>query len=112
LFSIWPGDLGSVCAAFEGTKLVLFCVILGLLGALTTFFVLWYLHSSTLHQVRQPGGDTRRDQSRHAAARCGCQVHQANRAGAKSLASLPLTYVIGDENSAKDPDRASVRPRS
>jgi type VI secretion system protein ImpL len=28
-------------------------------------------------------------------------VHQANRAGAKSLAALPLIYVIGDENSAK-----------
>src|SRR5208283_5037941 len=29
------------------------------------------------------------------------RVRQANRAGAKSLASLPLIYVIGDENSAK-----------
>ena len=35
---------GAFALHFEGTKLVLFCVILGLLGALTTFFVLWYLH--------------------------------------------------------------------
>ena len=29
---------------FAGTKLILFCVILGLLGAAITAFILWYLH--------------------------------------------------------------------
>ncbi len=36
--------VGAFALHFEGTKLVLFCVILGLLGALTIAFVVWYLH--------------------------------------------------------------------
>jgi len=38
------------------------------------------------------------------------KVRQSGRAGAKSLASLPLIYVIGDENSAKTQTRSSIRP--
>src|ERR1039458_8408699 len=36
---------GAFALHLEGTRLVLFCVILGLLGALATVFVLWYMHS-------------------------------------------------------------------
>ena len=42
---IWGGFL----LHFEGTKLILFCVILGLheTSALTTALILWYLHKQS-----------------------------------------------------------------
>jgi type VI secretion system protein ImpL len=92
---------GAFALHFEGTRLVLFCVILGLLGALATAFVLWYLHKVN----KDSGGaglDTPDAINLHTLLRdADGRVRQANRAGAKSLASLPLIYVIGDENSAK-----------
>jgi len=93
---------GAFALHFEGTKLVLFCVILGLLGALTTFFVLWYLHKLDVASGQAAGPETPDAINLGTLLRdADARVHQANRAGAKSLASLPLTYVIGDENSAK-----------
>jgi len=92
---------GAFALHFEGTRLVLFCVILGLLGALAVTFVLWYLHK--LHGgSAQSGPDTPDAINLNTLLRdADARVKQANRAGAKSLAALPLIYVIGDENSAK-----------
>ena len=93
---------GAFALHFSGTKLVLFCLILGLLGALTVFFVLWYLHKLDVASGKATGPDTPDSINLSALLRdADARVHQANRAGAKSLASLPLIYVIGDENSAK-----------
>ena len=93
---------GAFALHFEGTKLVLFCVILGLLGALTTIFVLWYLHKLDVAAGLAAGPETPDAINLSTLLReADARVHQANRAGAKSLAALPLIYVIGDENSAK-----------
>ena len=87
---------------FEGTKFVLFIVILGLLGALTTVFVIWYLNKMSGGSGQSTGPDTPDAINLSNLLRdADAKVRQSGRAGAKSLASLPLIYVIGDENSAK-----------
>jgi len=93
--------LGAFALHFEGTKLVVFCLILGLLGALTIAFVIWFLYKAS--GGSQAGGSDSPDAINlntllHDA---DSRVRQAGRAGAKSLAAMPLIYVIGDENSAK-----------
>jgi type VI secretion system protein ImpL len=93
---------GAFALHLEGTKLVIFCAILGLLGALTTVFVLWYLHKLDVAIGQSAGPDTPDAINLSTLLReADAKVRQANRAGAKSLAALPLIYVIGDENSAK-----------
>ncbi len=93
---------GAFALHFEGTRLILFCVILGLLGALTTIVILWYLHRLHAARGQAAGLDTPDAINLSSLLReADARVHQANRAGAKSLAALPLIYVIGDENSAK-----------
>jgi type VI secretion system protein ImpL len=85
---------------FTGTKLILFCAILGLLGAAIIGFVVWYL--------RPRGAAITADANSTDAANLAAllrdadsKVRKANRSGAKSLAALPLLYIVGDENSAK-----------
>ncbi|MGA2850182.1 MAG: ImcF-related family protein [Terracidiphilus sp.] len=93
---------GAFALHFEGTKLILFCVILGLVGALTIAFVVWYLAKASGDPSGGSGLDTPDGVNLNALLRdADAKVRQAGRAGAKSLASLPLIYVIGDENSAK-----------
>jgi type VI secretion system protein ImpL len=93
---------GAFALRFEGTRLVLFCVILGLLGALATAFVLWYLHKLDSASGQAAGPDTPDAVNLNTLLRdADARVRQAGRAGAKSLAAMPLIYVIGDENSAK-----------
>ena len=94
--------VGAFALHFEGTRLVLFCVILGLLGALATVFVLWYLHKLSSASVQTGGPDTPDAVNLNTLLRdADARVRQAGRAGAKSLVAMPLIYVIGDENSAK-----------
>jgi type VI secretion system protein ImpL len=94
--------VGAFALHFEGMRLVLFCGILGLLGALATVFVLWYMHSLDKASGKSAGPDTPDAINLGTLLRdADARIRQANRAGAKSLASLPLIYVIGDENSAK-----------
>ena len=93
---------GGFALHFEGTRLVLFCVILGLLGALATIFVLWYLHKLAKASAQAAGPDTPDAINLSTLLRdADARIRQAGRGGAKSLASLPLIYVVGDENSAK-----------
>jgi type VI secretion system protein ImpL len=93
---------GAFALHFEGTRLVLFCVILGLLGALATIFILWYLHKLAKASAQSSGPDTPDAINLSTLLRdADARVRQAGRAGAKSLAALPLIYVVGDENSAK-----------
>ncbi|MGA3045452.1 MAG: ImcF-related family protein [Terracidiphilus sp.] len=94
--------VGAIALHFEGTKLILFCVILGLLGALTIAFVVWYLHKVSGGSSGSLGPETPDAINLSTLLRdADAKVRQANRSGAKSLAALPLIYVIGDENSAK-----------
>lgn len=94
--------VGAIALHFEGTKLMLFCVILGLLGALTIAFVVWYLYKVSGGSAGSLGPDTPDAINLSTLLRdADAKVRQANRAGAKSLAALPLIYIIGDENSAK-----------
>jgi type VI secretion system protein ImpL len=91
--------VGAFALHFEGTRLVLFCVILGLLGAAAIAFVIWYLHKMSGGSA-QAGPDTPDAINLSTLLRdADGRIRQAGRA--KSLASLPLIYVIGDENSAK-----------
>jgi type VI secretion system protein ImpL len=87
---------------FEGMRLALFCGILGLLGALATIFILWYMHKVSKASGLSSGPDTPDAINLSALLRdADARIRQAGRAGAKSLAALPLIYVVGDENSAK-----------
>jgi len=87
---------------FEGMRLALFCGILGLLGALATIFILWYMHKVSKASGQSSGPDTPDAINLSALLRdADARIRQAGRAGAKSLAALPLIYVVGDENSAK-----------
>lgn len=93
---------GAFALHFEGTKLVLFCVILGVLGAVVIGGVIWFLGKSSGGSSQSLGPDTPDSINLAALLRdADAKIRQAGRAGAKSLASLPLIYVIGDENSAK-----------
>jgi type VI secretion system protein ImpL len=93
---------GGFVLHFEGTKLILFCVILGLLGALTTAFVVWYLYKISKGAADAAGPDTPDAVNLSTLLRdADARIRQAGRAGVKSLAAMPLIYVIGDENSAK-----------
>ena len=93
---------GGFALHFEGAKLVLFCVILGLLGALTTAFIVWYLHKLSKASEDAVGADSPDAINLNALLRdANARIKQAGRAGVKSLASMPLIYVIGDENSTK-----------
>ena len=95
---IWAG----FALHFAGTKFVLFCVILGLIGALTTALILWYLHKLSKASSDAAGSDSPDAINLNTLLRdTNARIQQAGRAGVKSLASMPLIYVIGDENSAK-----------
>jgi type VI secretion system protein ImpL len=78
-------------------RLILFCGILGLLGALATFFAIWYLRKldPAAAGPATPDSINLATLLRDADSR----IRQSGRA--KSLAAMPLVYVIGDENSAK-----------
>jgi type VI secretion system protein ImpL len=86
----------------QSSKLVLFIVILALLGAAACAVILWYLK-----KIAPPGASG----ATSSATELGnldallrdadTKLKQAGRVGAKSLAAMPLIYVIGDENSAK-----------
>ena len=88
---------GGFALHFEGTRLILFCAVLGLLGALATFFAIWYLRKLDPASAGPATPDSinlatlLRDADN--------RIRQSGRA--KSLAAMPLVYVIGDENSAK-----------
>jgi len=94
---------GGFALHFEGMRLVLFCSILGLLGALATAFVVWYLYKISGDAATGGGGADSPDAINLVALLrdADARVKLAGRAGAKSLAAMPLIYVIGDENSAK-----------
>ena len=92
---------GAFLLHFEDTKFWLFIVILGLLGALVLGLVLWLLHKSSAGSAGG-GADSPDAINLNTLLRdAETRVRQANRVGVKSLASLPLIYVVGDENSAK-----------
>ncbi len=86
----------------QGSKLILFIVILGVLGAIACGVILWYLKKIA------PPADAGAESSAidlgnlDALLRdADAKLKQAGRTGAKSLSAMPLIYVIGDENSAK-----------
>jgi type VI secretion system protein ImpL len=93
---------GAFALHFEGTKLIVFCLILGLVGAIAVGFVLWYLHKQAKVYSDSAGPDTPDAINLNTLLRdADARIKQAGRAGAKSLASMPLIYIMGDENSAK-----------
>ncbi len=85
---------------FEGTKFALFVILLGLVGLIATAAILWYLIKSS----PAASGDLNATESASLDALlrdADAKLRKAPQAGGKSLASMPLIYVIGDENSAK-----------
>jgi type VI secretion system protein ImpL len=91
---------GGVALQFAGVKLIVFCAILGLLCAAAILSVLW-----VLKQQRSEDGDASASSSVDT-ANLGALIRAVNAriresGRAKGLSSMPLLYVIGDENSAK-----------
>jgi type VI secretion system protein ImpL len=85
---------------FSGTRFTLFIVILGLLGAIGTAVVLWTMSKTSGGSGFSTGPDTPDAINLTNLLRdADGKIRQTGRA--KSLASLPLIYIVGDENSAK-----------
>ncbi len=93
--------LGGIALHFEGAKLFLFCLLLGLLGAAAIGFVVWYLYKVD-NESNQSGPPETADtvNLNVLLANADSRIRQAGR-DAKSIASMPLVYIIGSENSAK-----------
>ena len=87
---------------FEGTKLVLFCVVLALVGVIALAIVLWYLNSITPKAEPLEAANLADSGNLDALIRDANQkLKQSGRGSAKSLAQMPVIYIIGDENAAK-----------
>jgi len=87
---------------FEATRLVLFCVVLALIGAVALAIVLWYLNSIAPKEEPIEAANSADSGNLDALIRDANQkLKQAARGSAKSLAQMPVIYVIGDENAAK-----------
>src|SRR5579862_898334 len=87
---------------FEGTRLLLFCLILLLLGAVALAIVLWYLNSITPKADPIEAANSADSANLDALIRDANQkLKQSGRGSAKSLAQMPVIYIIGDENAAK-----------
>ena len=85
---------------FEGMKLVLLCLVLGLLGAAAIAVVIWYL--GKVSPTAAAGGPDSPDAANLTGLLRDADTKiRTGRAGAKSLASMPLIYIVGTENSAK-----------
>ena len=80
----------------DGSKRLVFILLLAVLGAVACGVILWYLKKiSPAEEAPSHTGEL------DALVRdTDAKLKQANR-GAKSLGAMPLIYVIGDENSAK-----------
>ena len=91
-----------ICLAFllhlDGSKRLLFILILALLGAIACAVILWYLKK--INPAEATANETDLGNLDALVRDADAKLKQANR-GAKSLAAMPLIYVIGDENSAK-----------
>jgi type VI secretion system protein ImpL len=87
---------------FAGTKLLLFCVILALIGAVALAIVLWYLNSIAPKTEPLEGVNSADSGNLDALIRdANVKLKQSGRGSAKSLAQMPVIYIIGDENAAK-----------
>jgi type VI secretion system protein ImpL len=87
---------------FEGTKLVLFCLVLILLGALALAVVLWYLKKIAPPTDSLEAASSIDSGNLDALIRdANKRLKQAARGDARSLAQMPLIYIVGDENAAK-----------
>jgi type VI secretion system protein ImpL len=89
---------GAFALKFSGTQFVMFCVVLGLLGAGVVWFTLWYLSKINAYAA-QPGGsgsgnlDTLLRDANHKL--------RNNRVGIKSLGAAQIIYILGDVGAAK-----------
>jgi type VI secretion system protein ImpL len=86
---------------FSGSRFALFCIVLGLLGAAAIAVAIWW-------QARGAGGlgggaDSTNPAfvNLNAILRDADSKLKASSRGARSLASSPIIYVLGDDNSAK-----------
>ena len=83
-----------------GNRFILFCVILAVVGAIAAIVALLYLHKTNAPAVQ--GDASALDVSNLTAlVRSAEDRLKASPGGAKTLASMPLVYILGDENSAK-----------
>jgi len=87
---------------FAGLKFALFIILLGLVGAAAIAVILWY--QIKVLGASAPTGELNAVDSANLDALlrdADRKLRSAPQSGGKSLASMPLIYVIGDENSAK-----------
>ncbi|MGB8261750.1 MAG: ImcF-related family protein, partial [Terracidiphilus sp.] len=104
IFALYLGlvFLGGTALRLPGGQYLLFSILLGLIGAGAIFAVYWYISrinadSAGAAPADSPDTVTLRGLFHDANAR----IRNSPKAGAKSLASMPLIYVVGGENSAK-----------
>jgi type VI secretion system protein ImpL len=83
---------------FEGTRFALFCIVLGLLGAVTIAFAVWYMSRVSGGAAQAGGSDSI---NLDALLRDADRKLRTSRLGVKSLASAQIIYIVGEDNSAK-----------
>jgi type VI secretion system protein ImpL len=83
---------------FSGSRFALFCLLLGLLGAATIAFVIWYMSSMRGEATQDAGPDS---------VNLDTLLRDANRKlrtsplRVKFLAAAQIIYIVGEDNSAK-----------
>jgi type VI secretion system protein ImpL len=84
----------------EGSRFAIFCVVLGVVGLLAVVAALIYMNKAiALPAVAE--GSAAEASNLDALVRAADAKLKGSKGGAKTLASMPLVYVIGDENSGK-----------
>ena len=83
---------------FSGSKLALFCIVLGVLGGGTIVFAVWYLSRMSGESGQSGGSDSIH---LNALLRDADRKLRASRIGVKSLAAAQIIYMVGEDNSAK-----------
>ena len=86
----------------EGSRFIVFCLLLGAIGVAAFLFYLWYQKKYLDPFAGADTGNSTENATLDAlVADANNRLRQGGHGGAKSLGALPLVYVIGDENSAK-----------
>ncbi len=85
----------------EGKRFMLFNVLLILLGVAAAAVAIWYMRKMVPAEKLDAASGADQATLDSMVRDADAKLKSANRPGVKNLASLPLVYVIGDENSAK-----------
>ena len=89
---------GGFALHLPGGRRALFCIVLGLLGAATIAFAIWYLSRLSGESPQTGGSDS---MNLDALLRDADHKLRTSRLRIKSIAEAQIIYIVGEDNSAK-----------